>query len=78
MRNQQPFGNTDPTYKDSGQVREGRRLNLTLIEYAILGIDGQLLFVRKYPPIKPKDMPKCMMPLEDYKWQQKHKKKDAE
>ena len=48
-------------------LREPKPLNLTLIEYAILGVDGDLITVRKYPPIKPKDLPKCMMPLEEYK-----------
>lgn len=48
-------------------LREPKPLNLTLIEYVILGIDGDVIAVRKYPPIKPKDLPKCMMSLEDYK-----------
>lgn len=48
-------------------VRKPKTFNLTLIEYAILGVDGDLITVRKYPPIKPKDLPKCMMSLEDYR-----------
>lgn len=48
-------------------TRKPKPLNLTLIEYVILSIDGDVIAVRKYPPIKPKDLPKCMMSLEDYK-----------
>lgn len=42
--------------------RKGKQLNLTLLPYAILGIDGEVLAVRKYPPIKPKDLRKFMVP----------------
>lgn len=54
------------TYRPE-HVREPKKLNLFTIEYVILGIDGQVIAVRKYPPIKPKDMPSCMMSLADYK-----------
>lgn len=64
------FGNTAEDVRQTyhvDRIREPKKFNLTLIEYVILGIDGDVITVRKYPPIKPKDLPKCMMSLEDYK-----------
>jgi len=39
-------------FNEQGNYRVPKPLNLTLISYAILGVDGNVLLVRKYPPGK--------------------------
>lgn len=51
MKNQQPFGNTDPTYKASGTYREPKKLNVTSIPHAILTTDGRVIAIRNYPKV---------------------------
>lgn len=50
-------------YNDSGNYRMPKKLNVTLQPYAILGVDGKVMFIRPYPPIKPKDLHPAMKPI---------------
>lgn len=37
-------------YNERGNYRMPKPLNVTLITYAILGVDGNVVLTRKYPP----------------------------
>lgn len=58
--------NVDSAFRDNRTAyRMPKRLNLTLLPYAILGVDGLVIAVRKYPPIKPKDLHSSMVRCPD-------------
>ena len=65
MKIQHHFQTTDFEVYTPNRYRHPRSLNLTLQRYAILGIDGDVLAIRAYPPIKPGTLSRAMAPIPD-------------
>lgn len=55
---------TDNNHRETGRYRMPKKLNVFTVPYAILGVDGQVLFIRHYPPMAPKDIKtSAMVPI---------------
>lgn len=55
------FTPSDSNYRNHGKPRMPKALNVFTVPHAILGVDGQVLMIRHYPPMAPKDLKTSVM-----------------